>query len=279
MRVHAISTGTVRVTERQRRGTGPGPLRPILTMADRRWTGPLPIHVWAIEHPEGVFVVDTGETARACEPGWFPRWHPYYCTAVRLSVKPEEEVGPQLRERGIEPGDVRNVVLTHLHTDHAGGLDHFPDTEILLSSDEIRLARGTMGKLRGFIPHRWPAWFDPTVIEFQREPFGPFPESMPLTSDGAIRIVPTGGHTAGHVSVVVDEGDRVLFLAGDTSYDQQGMLDGALDGVAPDPTAFRVTQERIRELAFQRPVVYLPAHDAEAAARLEGRIPVDPAGL
>jgi N-acyl homoserine lactone hydrolase len=274
MRVHAISTGTVQVTERQRRGVGPGPLRPLLTMADRRWTDPLPIHVWAIEHPEGVIVVDTGETARACEPGWFPRWHPYFRLAVRLAVRPEEEVGPQLRERGIEPGDVKKVVLTHLHTDHSGGLAHFPDSEILLSDDEYRLASGTMGKLRGFLPHRWPEWFAPTVIEFQPEPFGPFPESLPLTEAGDVRIVPTGGHTAGHISVVLDEGDRVVFFAGDTSYDQQGLLDGVLDGVAPDPTAARVTMERIRELALQRPTVYLPTHDSDAAARLEGRRPI-----
>ena len=274
MRVHAISTGTVRVTERQRRGVGPGPLRPILTMADRRFTDPLPIHVWAIEHPEGAIVVDTGETARACEPGWFPRWHPYYRTAVRFDVKPEQEAGPQLRSLGIDPGDVRSVVVTHLHTDHAGGMGHFPDSRILLSSDEIRLASGTMGKLRGFLPHRWPDWFDPTVIEFQPEPFGPFPESFPLTDAGDVRIVPTGGHTAGHVSVVVDEGDQVLFLAGDTSYDEGILLAGALDGVAPDPKQARVTMERIRELALQRPVVYLPTHDPEAAARLEARQPL-----
>jgi glyoxylase-like metal-dependent hydrolase (beta-lactamase superfamily II) len=271
VKVHAISTGSVRVTERQRRGAGPGPLRPLLTMADRNWTGPLPIHVWAIEHPEGVIVVDTGETAKATQPGWFPRWHPYFKLAVRLDVKPEEEIGPQLRERGIEPGDVRRVVITHLHTDHSGGLDHFPDTEILVSDDEYRLARGTMGKLRGFIPHRWPAWFDPKIIEFRPEPFGPFPESFPLTEAGDVRIVPTGGHTAGHVSVVLDEGEQVIFFAGDTSYDEQALKDGALDGVAPDPTQARVTMERIRELAFQRPTVYLPAHDPEAADRLAQR--------
>ncbi len=109
MRVHAISTGTVRVTERQRRGVGRGPLRPLLTMADRRWTGPLPIWAWAIEHPEGVIVVDTGETARASEPGWFPRWHPYFRLAVRVQVRPEQEIGPQLVGLGIDPAEVRRL--------------------------------------------------------------------------------------------------------------------------------------------------------------------------
>jgi glyoxylase-like metal-dependent hydrolase (beta-lactamase superfamily II) len=271
MRVHAISTGTVQVTSRQRRGSGPGPLRPLATMADRTYTDPLPIWAWAIEHPEGVIVVDTGETARVMEPGWFPRWHPYFRTAVKFDVSPEQEIGPQLRERGIEPGDVRKVVLTHMHTDHSGGLSHFPDAEILVSSSEMRVASGTMGKLRGFLPHRWPHWFDPTTYEPTGAPFGPFEESFPVTEAGDVVIVPTAGHTPGHVSVVLDEGNRAVFFAGDTSYDQSLMLEGAIDGVCPDPEAARLTMERIRQLANERPTVYLPGHDPEAAERLDKR--------
>ena len=274
MRVHAISTGTVRVTSRQRRGSGPGPLRPLRTMTDRSFTEPLPIWAWAIEHPEGVIVVDTGETARVMEPGWFPRWHPYFHTAVRFDVKPEQEIGPQLRERGIESGDVKKVVLTHMHTDHSGGLSHFRGSEILVSEREMKVASGTMGRLRGFLPNRWPDWFEPTTYEPRAEPFGPFEESLPVTDAGDVRIVPTPGHTPGHVSVVLDEGDTVLFLAGDTSYDQGLMVEGAIDGVCPNPDAARESMKRIRELCASRPTVYLPGHDAGAGERLEQRSPV-----
>ena len=47
------------------------------TFTDRHWTEPLPIYVWAIEHPEGLIVIDTGETSRASQPGYFSAWHPY----------------------------------------------------------------------------------------------------------------------------------------------------------------------------------------------------------
>jgi glyoxylase-like metal-dependent hydrolase (beta-lactamase superfamily II) len=274
MRVHAISTGTVSITSRQRRGEGSGPLRPLRTMLDREFTEPLPIWVWAIEHPEGVIVVDTGETARTGEPGWFPRWHPYYRFALKLDVSPEQEIGPQLRERGIDPGDVRKVVLTHLHTDHAGGLDHFPNAEFLVSATERRLAAGTMGRLRAYLPHRWPEWFAPTAVEPRAEPFGPFRRSLAVTDSGDVRIVPTPGHTPGHLSVVLDEGEQLVFFAGDTSYSEGLLLEGVPDGVCPDPDVARATMAQIRELAAERPTVYLPAHDAEAGERLEARRPV-----
>jgi N-acyl homoserine lactone hydrolase len=269
VKVHAIKTGTVAVRTRQRRGVGSGTARRLRTMVDREWSEPLPIYTWLIEHPEGLVVVDTGETARVMQPGWFPRWHPYFKLAVRFDVEPEQEIGPQLQALGHDPADVRWVVLTHLHTDHAGGIPHFPQSEIVITRTEWDDASGFKGKLNGYLPQHRPDWLAPRLID-------PDENGLPLTEAGDLRIVATPGHTNGHVSVVLADGDSTIFFAGDTSYDQQLMLDGAVDGVCPDEEAARATLERIRALAAERPLVYLPTHDPDAARRLAEREPVRP---
>lgn len=266
--VHAIQTGEVRIRKNQVQGKGSGMRRLARTFFGREWSLWLPIYAWLIEHREGLILVDTGETARTVEPGYFPGWHLYYRRGVEMRVRPDQEIGAQLEKRGFSPRDIRRVVLTHLHTDHAGGLHSFPDSEIIINEPEHRRASGIAGKLRGYLPQRMPGWLAPTLISLPSQPFGPFPASWPVTEDGSVTIVSTPGHTPYHVSVIVEDASHLYFLAGDTSYSEQLMLDGAIDGVAPDDAAASATLGRIRELAHSKPMIYLPSHDPEAATRL-----------
>jgi N-acyl homoserine lactone hydrolase len=276
VKIHAIQTGTVAVTTAWREGVGRGRRRLLHTILDRRWTEPLPIYAFAIEHPEGVIVVDTGETAQASQPGYFMRWHPGV-RAFREWVEPEQEIGPQLERLGIRPSDVRWVVMTHLHTDHAGGLHHFPDNEILVTRAELEFGSGLRGRLQGYVANKhWPAWFRPTVLELEPEPLGSFPQSLRLTKAGDVTLVPVPGHTPGQIGVLVEDGDHTVFLAGDSSYTQDLMLRGKVDGVGADDEAERLTHEQIRAYAAAIPTVYLVAHDPATAARLDERRVVHP---
>lgn len=266
--VHAIQTGAVRVRQNQVHGKGSGIRRLVNTFAGRQWSAWLPIYAWLIEHPEGPILVDTGETARTSDPEYFPSWHPYYRRGLELRVEPDQEIGPQLEKRGFSPRDVQKVVLTHLHTDHAGGLHHFPDSEIVINRSEFERASGLQGKLRGYLPQHQPDWLDPTLIDLESRPYGPFPASLPLTDDETVSVVPTPGHTPHHISVVVEDESIRYFLAGDTSYNQQLLLDGIVDGVAPDDRSASATHAKIRDLARTKPTVYLPSHDPDSATRL-----------
>jgi len=268
VKIHAIQTGQVQIKTRHVEARrGPRPARVLDVLTDRNWAPRLPISCYAIEHPEGVIVVDTGESSHANDPGYQPWWHPFTRTSERRWVEPEEEIGPQLRALGHDPAEVERVVMTHMHGDHAGGLSHFPNAEILMSGREAKMATARDGPLNGYLNNHYPDWLEPRTLEFDSDPWEGF-ASVLLTPDGAVRLIPTPGHTLGHLSVVVDQGDHLVLIAGDAAYSERALKEGIVDGVAQSGKLHRETTRRLRELCERRPVVVVPTHDQGGYRRL-----------
>jgi N-acyl homoserine lactone hydrolase len=268
MRVLAIQTGRVRIKASQIVGRGRGLRRRLAPLIDAEWSPWLPTNAYAIEHRDGVILVDSGAAAALKR---LPQWHPYFRLSVRFDIEPEQELGPQLRAMGLGPRDTKRIVLTHLHLDHDGGLAAFPMSEVLVSPGELARASGIAGRLRGYLPQRWPKDFDPQPLVLDDGPYGPFQRSRRLTADGAIIAVSTPGHTPDHLSVVVEDGDAAVFIAGDASYNEATMLSGTIDGVCEDEGRASATLAAIRAFAASQPTIYLPAHDPESANRLAAR--------
>jgi N-acyl homoserine lactone hydrolase len=265
MRVHILECGRVRIKCSQAVGIGQGLARRLRPLFDSEWTDWLPIHAYAIEHPEGVIVVDAGGNAGLMR---LPQWHPYFRFAVRFDIDREQEIGPRLKAVGIGATDVKTLVLTHLHIDHDGGLADLGRSEVWVAPAELAAASGIQGQLGGHLPQRWPSGFDPKPLRFEPIPLGPFAQSKRLTRDGEVCIVPTPGHTPHHVSVVAEtKGGRVIFT-GDATYSEANFRAGVIDGVAPDDEQTKATLARIAEIAAERPTLILPAHDPTSAARL-----------
>jgi N-acyl homoserine lactone hydrolase len=240
MRIVGVSTGCVR-PKRAARGARrylPG-----------GWSDETePINVFAVLHPDGVLLFDTGQSAAAARPGFLPRWHPFLRLA-RFELTSEDEAAPQLRKLGVEPEAVRWVVLSHLHTDHVGGLGGFTQAEVIVSRTEWEAARGLQGSLRGYVPRQWPKEVAPRLARFDGPSVGPFARSEDLAGDGQLLLVPTPGHTAGHISLLVRMDDRVYLLAGDLVH-----TSAELEAVAPDIAAYCRADD----------VVVLTTHDRAA---------------
>jgi len=268
MRVHALQTGRVQVKRAQIVGRRHGLRRRLGPLTDSEWSDWLPTYAFALEHPEGVILVDTGSNAGLMN---LPRWHPYFRFGVRFDIDREQEVGIQLAKIGIAPRDVKTVVLTHMHIDHDAGLKDLPHSEVFAAPGELKIASGFAGRIRGYLPQRWPSGFDPKPLAFEAEPFGPFARSRRLTRDGSVVAIPTPGHTAHHISVAVVDEDATLLIAGDASYTEANLHAGLIDGVAEDEAEAESTLLRLRVLAAERPIVFLPTHDPQTPERLAAR--------
>lgn len=273
MKIHCIQTGDVQIKSRHEQARfEPRPARALDVIVDTNWSPRLPIGCWLIEHPDGLIVVDTGESSHANDPGYQPWWHPFMQFCERRWVKPEEEVGPRLRAMGFDPKDVRWVVMTHMHGDHAGGLSHFPNSEILISRSEATAALSKTGPALGYLNSHYPKWLKPSLVDFKGSPWETFERSSVLTSDSRVRIVPTPGHTLGHMSVIVEMEDHCVLIAGDASYSEQAMIEGQVDGVAFSAVIHHDTTRRMRELCTRRPTITQFAHDPKSFERLQAGI-------
>ena len=86
---------------------------------------PLAYFVWVIKGPHGTFVVDTGFDEAMAKK------------RQRNIIKP---AGEGLKALGIAPDSVKNVIVTHLHYDHTGNYDLFPNARYHLQDEEMAYA-------------------------------------------------------------------------------------------------------------------------------------------
>lgn len=265
VKIHAISTGKVAVRPSFKEKKGPGFIAKLNMFLDKQFTEFLPVYVFVIEHPEGIFLVDTGENAAVLQPNYFAEakglQKVFNEKHLKFEIQAAEEIGPQLKTIGIEPDQVSKVILTHLHIDHTDGLHYFPNTEILLPRLESE-------KPYGHTPFLYPQWFQPSLFDWQKDSDLPFQEYYPLTQDGRLFAVPTPGHTFGHCSVVLRVGEYCFFFAGDTSYEQRHLLNETLAGGHASFRQAKETLRRIKRFAAHEKLIYLPSHDPQGAQRL-----------
>ena len=260
VRVHPIQTGRLVGNKTFLRGRGWS------SLLRRREQFEFPVYSYIVEHPEGHIAIDTGLGGSVRVPRAQRRFVPHPIAGA------EDGIAAQMRARGLRTEDVTSVVLTHLDWDHAGGVAAFPNARILVHRPEHEFAASLMGRMR-YQPRLWPSDFEPTLYDLDPEPHGPFPESKTITADGGIRVVPLPGHSIAQVGAIVQSNGHALLLAGDHMLRQDWFVEdyraGHLLGLGIFfPELARETSRRIHRFARDTPTVLLPAHDADAPARL-----------
>lgn len=177
-----------------------------------------PILAYLVETPRGRLLYDVGcDYKKLSDAALRERHYAGFAFGAPL-MSAEQRLPALLAALGLTPKDVDLVVLSHLHFDHAGGLGEVPHAEVHVQRAE-RLAAMSGEDSACFVDEvraerRW------------KETEGGY-SPMP-----GVTVVPSPGHTAGHVSLLVerDEGPPVL-LCGDAADLEENLEDEVAPGL------------------------------------------------
>jgi glyoxylase-like metal-dependent hydrolase (beta-lactamase superfamily II) len=257
------------------------------------WRGHMIAHVLLVEtERDGLVLVDTGFGTRDIEGK--TGLSRSFRTMVGPTLDRHETAIEQIHARGLDPRDVRHIVVTHLDLDHAGGLVDFPDAKVHLHAREhaAAMSRSHFKERERYLKAHWahnPRW---EVYTEDGDSWRGLPAIARLRGlDADIGLLPMHGHTRGHSAIIVKKPnmepgglrstggeDRWLVHAGD-AYFHHSAVEGS--GGVPlgfaaferatqmDPAARRASVAALRQLrASYTDLDLFCAHDPREYAAL-----------
>lgn len=235
-------------------------------------------HVLLIERSDGLALVDTGlGTGDIADPGRLGR---RWVRQVAPRLDPAETALAQVQALGYRAEDVRDILLTHLDLDHAGGLPDFPSARVHVHRREhaAAIARTIPTRAGRYIDGHWahgPRWA--LCDDGGGEPWFGFSGVRALGEhEPDILMIPLPGHTPGHAGIAV-RGDRGWLLHAGDAYFFHGQIETP---AVRAPLGLRVFQrradtDRAQRIANQARLTALrAAHGAEVTI-FNGHDPVD----
>ena len=215
----------------------------------------VPIPVFFIDHPKGRVLFDAGMHPAA---GTDPRGRLGILSKFfDVHLGADENVAARLAALDVDASRIDQLVLSHLHFDHAGGAELLPNAKLVVQRREWEAgADDDLSARCSFDRRDYRLGHDVTLVDGEHDLFG----------DGRVVCLPTHGHTPGHQSLRLrlDSGREVVLCA-DACYLRRNLDELALPSVVFDPATM---MESLRRLAALRDggcdMVY--GHDPEAWA-------------
>lgn len=237
----------------------------------------VPCPAFLIRHPSaGAILVDTGlHPSIATDPQ--ENFGKLTTRIVKPALEPGEDIPAQLRKRGIDPGEVPVVMMTHMHIDHTSAISEFPKSTFVVSETEWEEATtGSNPTLNGYRRVHFDYAFDYRTVDFGRggvDSYATFGRTFDLFGDGSIRLAFTPGHSAGHMSVISRLENRDFVIGGDAMYTYRQLEGGAPLPPRPfDAHNFRRSLQELKLFRREFPhAVITPGHDPSFYDQLDAR--------
>jgi N-acyl homoserine lactone hydrolase len=221
--------------------------------------GAVPVPFFLIRHPEGDVVVDGGNPLAVARD---PRAHwGMLADQFRVHMTEAQHCVAQLRELGVEPSSVRHIVQTHLHIDHTGALGHFPEATVIVHARELDAAQGAdTPERQGYVR----ADFEQAGLQWRR-----VEGDLDLFGDGVVRLLQTQGHSAGHMSLLLNLPKSGPILLTADAVDNRAQWEGRLPlRVLHSRDAAEASLERLRHLGRETDALLVFGHDPQNWSQL-----------
>ena len=165
---------------------------------------------------------------------------------------------------GIGPESVSRIVLTHLHYDHTGNLDLFPDAELLVAARDLDFWLGPLAR-RAQFAHAVEAGELGQVLAAVDAGRVRRLEGGEEIAEGVHAIL-LGGHSPGQMALRIDALGGAVVLASDALHFYEELERDRPFGVIADLAEMYEAYDTLRELSA--PGTHLvPGHDAEVMSR------------
>jgi glyoxylase-like metal-dependent hydrolase (beta-lactamase superfamily II) len=186
----------------------------------RGLTACLVCHCLLIETNQGLVLIDTGFGQRDIQAP-LSRLSPFFMNLNRIKFEEKYTAVAAIERLGLNPRDVRHIVLTHLDFDHAGGLEDFPEATVHVMLSEIEAAKERHGFVssRRYRPGQWDEVKNWKYYSPGGEPWFGFEAVRNLEGlPPEILLIPLVGHTRGHAGIAIETSEGWLLHAGDAYF-------------------------------------------------------------
>jgi glyoxylase-like metal-dependent hydrolase (beta-lactamase superfamily II) len=213
------------------------------------------VTAFLIDHPSGLGLFDTGLGKRFVRA-------PGTEAESFIDIEEGQTMVERLAQIGVDAADVRWIIASHFHADHAGGNADFPNASVIVQQREVDFAK-EMADGQLYCLEEFDTGQPLVTVTGEHDVYG----------DGSVLVFPTPGHTPGHQSARIKTDGADIVLTGDCCNMKRSLDEFKLPDHCHDADRSLASLKLLRGLR-DKGMRVMPSHDPEFWSRIAMNVPI-----